>query len=187
MATWKDIEDELIRMRQAWSCPRDLRNLGPGNFDLRTKLIDVMQRYTRGRCLDFAVRLAEVNPQLSLAGFYAGDDLVHAFLTVCDGDCLEVSGSWTLAEMRKLHANDCPCSLRRPSLSDVLRAMEENEQSGAEFDSSETVLTVAGCLPHLRPYVPRQYVADDPEEALRKIAEVSQNGFRMTSVSGPGI
>ncbi|MBY3433175.1 hypothetical protein HFN89_03130 [Rhizobium laguerreae] len=184
MAQWQEIEHELIRMRQSWSSPRDLRKLGPANFELRPVLADIVHRYTRGRCLDFAVRMAGANPILHFAGFYAGNDLIHAFLMDENQSCIEVSGVWTLREMKKLHATDGKFALRHPPLDQVLLEIEKAEGNGADFDSAEAVLSVAGCLPHLRPFISKEYIIDDPEDALLKLRALADSQYSSISING---
>lgn len=174
---WNDIGLELIRIRQRLSCPRDLRRLGPSDPYLSPRLFDVVQRYTRGLCVDFAVRLASANEELKLAGFYAGSSLVHAFVVDGGGSCLEVSGIWTAREMKALHADDGRFKLLYPPLDEVLEDMENNAAAGAVFDSLEVVLSVSGCLPHLREFVPEPYVAPDPREALVRLDEMRQTRY----------
>jgi hypothetical protein len=177
MAQWQEIEQELIRMRQSWSSPRDLRKLGPANFKLRPILADMIHRYTRGRCLDFAVRMAGANPLLHIAGFYSGNDLIHAFLMDGNQSCIEVSGVWTLGEMKKLHATDGKFTLRHPPLDQVLLDIERAEGNGADFDSAEVVLSVAGCLPHLQAFIAEEYIIDDPEDALLKLRALADSQY----------
>jgi len=182
MTQWQDIEFELLRMRQSWSCPRDLRNLGPADFSIRPVLGPAVQRYSRGRCMDFAVGLASGNPELSLVGLYNGHNLIHAFVmdtSIPPGssNCVEVSGVWTLREMKQLHADDGPSSLKRLDLEQTLADMHANEQAGADFDRTEVILAVAGCLPHAHRYVPTDYIAADAAEAIARLASISVSEF----------
>lgn len=183
MVQWQEIENELLRMRQAWSCGRDLRKLGEPDFKLRPILSDVVWRYTRGRCLDFAVRLVECNPLLKLTGFYAGNDLIHAFVMNEDESCIEVSGIWTLSEMKKLHANDGRFKLRQPRLDQVLADIKSDEEKGVDFDNLESILTVAGCLPHLQSLIPEEYLADDVSDALMRLKALKEDGYVVNRIS----
>lgn len=182
MDQWQEIENELIRMRQAWSCPRDIRKLGEANFELRPILANAVQRYTRGRCMDFAVRLAMECHDHRLAGFYSGENLVHAFVLreMTSGQpplCIEVSGIWTLAEMKKLHASDGKFALRHLDLAQTLAEMEMDEQKGADFDSKDIVLSVSDCLPHLRGFIPSEYAVDNAEDALSRLKMITASRF----------
>lgn len=183
MPSWEEISNELARMRQDWSCGRDLRKLGAADFSLRPKLGDVVHRYTRGRCLDFAVRLAEVMPELKVSGFYCGEGLVHAFLMNDAGMCIDVSGIWTLQEMKKLHASEGPFRLRQHALEDLHAAIAIDQARGVDFDSDKTILSVAGCLPHLMGHVPAAYLSEDPAHAIATLRHLKETGYGRASPS----
>lgn len=190
MERWNDIADELIRMRQEWSCPRDIRKLGKADFGLRPILSDVIRRYTSGRCMDFAVRLAAENPEFRLGGFYAGPNLIHAFLLVdapsaAGPACIEVSGVWSLTEMKRLHASDGKFTLRHLDLERTIADIEANEANGADFDGRDVVLSVSGCLPHLREFVPIEFRAESSEVGLSRLKAISESRFTEGSIDRP--
>jgi hypothetical protein len=191
MDRWNDIADELIRMRQEWSCPRDIRKLGKADFGLRPILADAVRRYTSGRCMDFAVRMAVEYPDFRLVGFHAGSNLIHGFLlldapsTAGGTCCIEVSGVWTLPEMKRLHAADGKFTLRHLDLERTIADMEANEANGADFDGRDIVLSVSGCLPHLREFVPAEFRAESADEALSRLKAISESRFTEGSVDRP--
>lgn len=193
---WSSLSNELLRLRQSLSSERDLRPLGPSDLKLRPVLFDVVHRYTNGRCMDFAVAVADHVPSLKLAGFFVGESLSHAFLVPeedtdrgrikPDARCVEVSGIWSLREMRHFHKYDGKIVPRLLDLETIQGEMETNTANGADFDQSEVVLTVAGCLPHLMSLVSAEYRADDLEAVLSTLRQLKENGYAPAPTQRPG-
>lgn len=182
------VSDELQRIRQAMSLSRDIRRLGPHDFSLRPILHEHVHRYSRGRCMDFAVRLAARSGMRLAALQVPGGWLSHAFL-VPPGDvrgghavpgaaCLDVSGIWSQREMRALQrANDGGgLQFILPDLGATLASMAASEGSGASFDAEEVVLAVAGCLPHLHDLVPAALRATGAE-AMERLDAIRASGW----------
>ena len=187
---WQAITDETMRMRQSLSSAKDLRPLGDADFTIRPSVADAVSRYTRGRCMDFAVRMAQADTSLRLAGFFLGESLSHAFLVTDEGKsfspstaCLEISGAWVLRELRHFHRGDGPIRPRFLDVAQVLEDMAGNVANGADFDDHDVVLSVAGCLPHLRHLVAEPFRAENPESALVRLEAISGSKFTDPSFS----
>lgn len=180
----RSIADELQRVRQSISLPRPFRDLGPADFSLRPSLFGAVFRYSRGRCMDFAARLATVTG-LRLAALHTPNGgLAHAFLVDLPGSeprrlapssrCLDVSGTWSLAEMRRLQRANDGSNLVALLLDEgaTLAQMDAEASAGAEFETEEVVLSVAGCLPHLRALVPERFRVEGAREALDRLVSI---------------